>query len=52
MENLEFDQVMSTSPFMDGIRDVCRSILLKQCEQIGASFIENRQMKMHEEIHG
>jgi len=37
---------------MDVIRDVCHSIFLKQCEQIGASFIANQQLKMREESHG
>ena len=41
INNLEFDQVRSTSPFMDVIKDVCRSILLKRCEKIGASFVAN-----------
>jgi len=33
------------SPFMDVIRDVCHSILLKRCEQISVNFIQTGSWK-------
>lgn len=48
---LKLDQSTSTSPFMDMIGYVHFNVLLKRCEKIGACFIMNRQLKMHEKGH-